>query len=144
MREYVDIFRRKKNFWRITFVTWWFGRILSSKSVLTEEKKVEIFSNSPTPGLRSSAGHLSFGLGAGDRGAIRGFSFFSSLLEGIRAQIPGNFGFPEEFAHRGKTRIPFRSGISRSETNFFPNGDHGGVQLGFGWEPDHQRRNQKK
>ena len=68
--------------------------------------------------MRFLAGHLSSGLGAEDRGARRGFSLFPSLLEGVRARFPGNFGFPEEFAHRGKIRIPFRSGISCSETNF--------------------------
>ena len=81
-------------------------------------------------------GHLPFGIGAGGRGAIIGYSVFSSLLEGIRAQIPGNFGVPKEFARRGKTRIAFLSRVSRSEANFPQPSSAKGFDLAPGGNPD--------
>ena len=60
------------------------------KSVLTE--KVEKISPTHPRRFALQSGPPSFGLGAGNRGAIRGFSsFFRASEEKLKSKFPGNF-----------------------------------------------------
>ena len=128
---------KERNFRYSTFGSAGFFR----KSVLTE-KSGKNFSHPPTPFCAPSGPPL-FGLGAGDHGAIRGFSFLSWSLSGeARSQISRKFKFRGNLPSK-IFELLIRSGISRSEIEFFPTeGPRRGSDR-FGWEPERRRTTTK-
>ena len=128
---------KERNFWFSHFL----ARQDFSRKIGPDREKVEKISPTHPRRFALHCGPPYFGLGAGNRGAIRGFSsLFGASPEELESKFPGILNFREDFDHRRISSFSFRSGISRSEIENFPTEDHEGVQIGSGGNPDNNER----
>ena len=130
--------RKKEIFGFLTFL----ARQDFSRKIGPDREKVEKISPTHPRRFALQCGPPYFGLGAGNRGAIRGFSsLFQSLKEKPKSRFSEILG---NFELRKNLSFSFRSGISRSEIENFPTEDHEGVQIGSGGNPDNNERTMTK
>ena len=124
---------KERNFW---FSHFWFGRIFE-KSVLTE--KVEKISPTHPRRFALQSGPPSFGLGAGNRGAIRGFSsFFRASEKKLKSKFPGNSsGKVSSFGEFWVSH--FVLGFLDPRSKKIPNRGPRRGSIRFGWEPEWRR-----
>ena len=124
---------KERNFWFSHFL----ARQDFSRKIGPDREKVEKISPTHPRRFALHCGPPYFGLGAGNRGAIRGFSsLFGASPEKLESRFPGISNFREDLDHRRFSSFSFRSGISRSEIEIFPNRGPRRGSIRFGWEPE--------